>query len=211
MRNHPNKIPYAFRALRRASPVICATVLAFAAFGPAHAITISQGEYDAGVVVVEGETQQPNQKVTMDDRFTEWSDNVGRFGFRVRYLPDDCMVQLTAGREVRPVYLANCALGDRPAEQSGAKAASEPSSPAMTTAVSNLPPGPVHLRIVRQPCERNNECRVVCREKEVAINAFCPDGNSRLLSERSVTCGTASTNSIVAYCLTTAVTADTKR
>lgn len=84
---------------------------------PARAITISRGEYQRSdlkrdMLVVEGETQQPNERVLLDDRFTEWSDHRGHFSFRVPYLPADCMVQLRAGEIVRQVAIANCTRTD---------------------------------------------------------------------------------------------------
>jgi hypothetical protein len=84
---------------------------------PARAITISKGEYQwselrRDMLVVEGETQEPNQRVVLDDRFTEWSDHLGHFSFRVPYLPADCMVQLKAGQNVRQVVIANCTRTD---------------------------------------------------------------------------------------------------
>lgn len=201
MRDQRHNLPFNLRPGRRLGVTVCLALMACGLSGAAHAMIINQGEYDAGIVVVEGETQQPNQKVTLDDRFTAWSDDIGRFTFRVRYLPSDCMVQLEAGRDVRPVYLVNCAQVNRSTRTPATEAPERPRREKATRA-TDLPSGPLHLRIVRQPCERNNECKVICRTDEIAINAFCPDGNPRLLSEQSVSCGAASTTSIVAYCVT---------
>jgi hypothetical protein len=63
------------------------------------------------------------------------------------------------------------------------------------------PAGGPELRVVRQPCERGGECRVLCREDEFAINAYCPGGSARLIGERTVSCAISAPSQIVAYCM----------
>ena len=71
-------------------------------------ITVTRAEYGAGVLVVAGETSRPNQRVTLDRRYTTRTDRNNRFRFRIRYLPSDCSATLRAGREVRPAVISNC-------------------------------------------------------------------------------------------------------
>jgi hypothetical protein len=76
---------------------------------PANAeITITRAEHVRGVLVVHGETSQPNQRVTLDDRYSTRTDKLKEFRFRVRYLPADCVVSIRAGQEARPAFIANC-------------------------------------------------------------------------------------------------------
>lgn len=154
-------------------------------------ITIEESHYSAGVLTIRGETSQPNQRVTLDGRYSEWTNGYGRFTFRVRYLPGDCLAQIRAGSDERPTYITNCnpslpKLGDVSKENGSASAASERKSP---------------LRVVKQPCERDGDCTVVCRNGEYAINAFCPRGSADILDERSVACRQDNPSQIVAYCM----------
>jgi hypothetical protein len=71
-------------------------------------ITITQGEYESGMLVVRGETTQPHQRITLDDRFVARTDRNKRFLFKVRYAPRDCLVEIKAGIESRVAYIANC-------------------------------------------------------------------------------------------------------
>lgn len=188
------------RSARRSLTALgCACAVMTFGSSPSGAITITHGEYQNGVVVVQGELQQSDQQVTLDDRFTERSDKFGHFTFRVPYEPADCMVQIEAGQNVRPVYLANCVAAARGAGESTVGRTSQTGR--ADASADEAKREPVNLRTIRQPCERNKECLVVCREGEVAVNAFCPDGSAKLLSEQSVSCGAAATTYIVAYCL----------
>lgn len=194
------RLPAFGRLLRRGlSGLGCACVITAFGSEPSGAITITQGEYQNGVVVVEGELQQPNQMVTLDNRFTEWSDRLGHFTFSVPYAPADCMVRIEAGQTVRPVYLANCGAAAQEVGQNTVGTTSRTEQADGPAEDGSL--GPLSLRSVRQPCERNKECLVVCRKDEVAVNAFCPDGDAKLLSQQSVSCGAAATTYIVGYCL----------
>lgn len=79
---------------------------------PAHAeITLNRAEYANGVLLVHGETSRANQRVTLDGRYSTRTDRYNEFRFRIRYLPPDCSISLRAGREVRPAWVANCAVG----------------------------------------------------------------------------------------------------
>lgn len=78
---------------------------------PAQAeITLTRVAYAAGVLVVNGETSRPNQRVTLDGRYRTRTDRFGEFSFRIRYLPRDCSISLRAGREARPAWVANCVI-----------------------------------------------------------------------------------------------------
>lgn len=154
-------------------------------------ITIEESHYSAGVLTIRGETSQPNQRVTLDGRYSEWTNGYGRFTFRVRYLPGDCLAQIRAGADERPTYITNCnaplpKLGDVSKENGSASAASERT--------------PL-LRVVKQPCERDGDCIVVCQNGEYAINAYCPRGSADILDERSVACRQDRPSQIVAYCM----------
>ena len=154
-------------------------------------ITIEESSYSAGVLTVRGETSQPDQRVTLDGRYAEWANRYGRFTFRVRYLPADCLAQIRAGQEERPAYITNCNpalpnIGDQPRANSPNSATAE---------------GAREFRVVEQPCERGSDCMVVCRNGEYAINAYCPRGSADILDERSVACRQDDPSRIVAYCM----------
>jgi hypothetical protein len=168
---------------------------------PAHAeITITQSEYAAGVLVVRGETSQPNQRVTLDGRFDTRTDSVSRFVFRVRYLPSDCTADIRAGRETHPLVVTNCNATE-------AVAPTSPTSPGAGAAAGVAPRAGddaprtelFAVRPIQQSCETDKDCMVVCPERSYALNAFCPRGTARLIGERSVACP-AGRGHIVAYC-----------
>ena len=163
---------------------------------PAHAeITINRAEYKAGVLVVRGETSERGQRVTLDGRYSARTDRNNRFRFRVRYLPRDCIAKIRAGQEVHPAVISNCnptgATSVNPGRTTSAVGKAE--SQRSDAEIKGF------IRVVRQPCETGQECRVVCREREIALNAYCPDGRATLISEQAVSCGTAARD-IVAYC-----------
>lgn len=56
------------------------------------------------------------------------------------------------------------------------------------------------LRQVSQACDNGKDCAVTCNDGEVALNAFCPGGAAKLISERAVSCGTANDKAMVAFC-----------
>ena len=93
-------------------------VLSLAGFGlsaPARAeITVFKARYAAGVLVVNGETSRPNQRVSLDGRYFTRTNKYKKFLFRVRYLPNDCTVRITAGGERRPAVVAGCSIKVRP-------------------------------------------------------------------------------------------------
>jgi hypothetical protein len=174
---------------------LCWSIVALLAIaGPARAeITITQAEYAGGVLVLRGETSQPNQRVTLDGRYDTRTGQNKQFRFRIRYLPRDCVVDLRAGREVRPATVTNC----KPA-----------GAPAPSRLQTQGPPVPdttaqggdgYRIRVIQQPCELDKDCTVVCPQGALALNAFCPGGDARLLGERTVSCP-AGRDKIVAYC-----------
>jgi hypothetical protein len=71
-------------------------------------ITVRQAEYSGGMLLVRGETARPGQTVTLEGRYTTRTDRNRRFQFRVRYLPLDCLAEITAGPELYLVSIANC-------------------------------------------------------------------------------------------------------
>lgn len=76
-------------------------------------ITVTKAEYAAGVTLIQGEVERPNAKVTLDRRYSTQSNRYGQFAFKVRYLPNDCMVDIRAGRDTHPVVIGNCMLPGR--------------------------------------------------------------------------------------------------
>ena len=71
-------------------------------------ITIARARYAGGVLVVAGETSRPNQRVSLDRRFTTRNGRNKEFRFRVAYRPRDCIATIRAGADVRPAVVANC-------------------------------------------------------------------------------------------------------
>ena len=81
--------------------------------GPALAeITINEAVYEAGILVVHGQTTHPNRDVRLDGRYAETADQAGAFRFRIRYLPDDCTVSLFDGEDRRTAFIRGCATSD---------------------------------------------------------------------------------------------------
>ena len=78
-------------------------------------IRIDEVNYEAGILVVRGKTVEPDQVVTLDERFKERSNPQSDFVFRVPYRPESCEVELRAGEEVRKLPVSNC--GGKPPAQ----------------------------------------------------------------------------------------------
>jgi hypothetical protein len=75
----------------------------------AHAkIIIRQAQYTGGMLLVRGETAWPGQTVTLAGRYKTRTDRNGRFRFRVRYLPRDCLLEVRSGPDLDLVSIANC-------------------------------------------------------------------------------------------------------
>ena len=89
--------------------VLAAIVATVGGLTPAAAqIAVSKAQYAGGVLVVEGETSRPYQRVTLDRRFRTKTGRNTRFTFRVAYRPRDCVVQIRAGLDLRPAAISNC-------------------------------------------------------------------------------------------------------
>lgn len=71
-------------------------------------ITIRQAQYTGGMLLVRGETARAGQTVTLAGRYKTRTDRNGRFRFRVRYLPRDCLLDVRLGPELDLVSIANC-------------------------------------------------------------------------------------------------------
>jgi len=71
-------------------------------------IRIDESTYEAGVLVIRGRTAQPDQVITLDQRFEEHSNAERRFVFRVTYRPHLCEVELRAGADVKSLKVDNC-------------------------------------------------------------------------------------------------------
>lgn len=88
---------------------VMATLASIASASPAAAeITLRTANYAAGVLVVKGETLRPHQRVGLDRRYFTRTNKFKEFRFRVRYLPNDCTIEITAGRERRPGVVRGC-------------------------------------------------------------------------------------------------------
>jgi hypothetical protein len=59
-------------------------------------------------LVVQGQTEQRGQTVTLAGRYKTRTGGSGRFAFRVPYLPRDCLAEIQAGQEFYLVSIANC-------------------------------------------------------------------------------------------------------
>lgn len=99
-----------FVELRFYAPrVIVASLLVAVGCGTGHAkITIRQAKYADGILVVQGLTGQRGQTVTLAGRYKTRTDRSGRFAFRVRYLPRDCLAEISVGQEIYLASIANC-------------------------------------------------------------------------------------------------------
>jgi hypothetical protein len=95
--------------ISRAYAAIALSGFALALVPPAQArIVVTRADYKAGVLVVSGRTDSQLQRVVLDGRYNEWTNEARQFRFRVRYLPDDCRIRLEADDEVRKVRIAGC-------------------------------------------------------------------------------------------------------
>lgn len=56
------------------------------------------------------EAERSFARVTLDRRYSTTADRDGEFEFRLRYLPNDCVVDIRAGRDTHPVTIKNCFL-----------------------------------------------------------------------------------------------------
>ena len=72
------------------------------------AFVINDARIGQGDLLVRGEVDEPNSTITLDDSFSERTDQQGRFEFRLQYHPATCTVLLKAGQQVRPVVIENC-------------------------------------------------------------------------------------------------------
>src|SRR5919201_4106869 len=70
-------------------------------------ITIRQAQYTGGMLLVRGETARAGQTVTVAGRYKTCTDRNGRFRFRARYLPRDCLLDVRSGPELDLVSIAN--------------------------------------------------------------------------------------------------------
>jgi len=58
----------------------------------------------------------------------------------------------------------------------------------------------LRIRQVRQDCTEGHDCSVSCNDGEIALNAVCPAGPSRLQGERLISCGSTNTTAMIAFC-----------
>ena len=96
---------------------IAASAIAVCATPAAAYIGIRGAEMLAGVLIISGWTAKPNQEITLDGKFTTTSDERRRFRFRVPHYPDDCIVELKAGEDVRRAVVYGCAAAGKPGPQ----------------------------------------------------------------------------------------------
>ncbi len=94
-------------------PLLACVLMLISPGGARAEITITEAEYAGGVTVIRGEVERANARVTLDRRYKTRANRFGQFQFRVRYLPNDCVVDIRAGRDTHPVTIANCFLPGR--------------------------------------------------------------------------------------------------
>lgn len=93
---------------------LCAALAVILLLGVAPAsaaIRITDSRYENGVLILTGQTR-PNQKVTLDSKYTTKSDATGRFAFSVKYRPPTCMSDIASGEDSYSAIITNCLLGD---------------------------------------------------------------------------------------------------
>lgn len=85
-----------------------ALVVFIAGAGAAQAdIRITDSHYLNGTLVVSGETE-PNNTVTLDDRFKTKADGGGHFTFKVQEKPDTCMSDIRSGADIYSAVISGC-------------------------------------------------------------------------------------------------------
>jgi hypothetical protein len=90
--------------------VVSACVLVSVSLQTAQArIRLNDSEMLAGLLVVTGHTEHPNETITLDGKFTATSNHSRRFYFRIPYYPPTCTVTLKAGDDERTAAVAVCA------------------------------------------------------------------------------------------------------
>src|SRR5437868_4085088 len=70
--------------------------------------TISNASIAEGKLRVDGQVDELDTAITLDDGYTENTDRSGRFQFRIAYHPATCTVVLKTERQSRAVVIANC-------------------------------------------------------------------------------------------------------
>jgi hypothetical protein len=69
---------------------------------------ITDATVDDGRLIVRGVTKKPHQRVRLEHRFKETSDEEGNFTFSVLHHPPDCMVKARSRSAVRRAVVSNC-------------------------------------------------------------------------------------------------------
>jgi hypothetical protein len=87
---------------------VAASVLSATTSQARAEIVVTEAEYAGGVLVVRGHAGQPDHRVTLDGRYSEKTDRSGQFLFRVRYLPDDCTIELADGKDALSTSVKGC-------------------------------------------------------------------------------------------------------
>ena len=70
--------------------------------------TITNATIAKGDLWVDGQVDEPDTAIMLDDGYTENTDRSGRFQFRIAYHPATCAVVLKTERQSRAVVIANC-------------------------------------------------------------------------------------------------------
>jgi hypothetical protein len=88
--------------------VVCALAFGFGA-NAAHAkIDVVEARYEAGVLVLRGNSDHPDDEVTLDQIYKERTGHSGEFLFRVRYQPRGCVAAIRIKDESASATIANC-------------------------------------------------------------------------------------------------------
>ena len=84
------------------------TILLSISFEARAAISVKRAEYNAGLLVVRGQTTEANETVTLDGIYRAHSNHSRHFQFRIRYRPRNCTVRLTADSDIFHATVAHC-------------------------------------------------------------------------------------------------------
>ena len=115
--------------------------------GPASAeIAVSGARIAEGSLIVLGQADEPNARITLDGGFDQVTDGRGRFEFRVVYHPATCIVMLKTPKAERSAVVTGCGqVGPR-----GEAGPAGPPGSAVSRTVKSAEALPARSPVVRQ-------------------------------------------------------------
>ena len=96
----------------RSTLVVCAFAFGACANSAYAKIDVVEARYEAGVLVVRGNSNHANADVTLDRIYKERTGQSGEFLFRVRYRPRGCVTEIQLKDESVSARVASCAEPD---------------------------------------------------------------------------------------------------